>query len=83
MSFVLPITKCELGITITQQGLINSMGLVGVLLSSHFWGLITDIWGRRRTLLLALQIQILFSIASSLAITSWHLLIGRLIVGIW
>lgn len=83
MSLVLPTAKCELGITVTQQGIINSMGFVGVVVSSHFWGFMTDIWGRSKTLRLTLCLTIFLSILSSFSFTSWMLLITRLLIGIW
>lgn len=38
MAIVLPAAKCDIDITTTEQGLINVISFVGVILTSHFWG---------------------------------------------
>lgn len=38
MAIVLPAAKCDIEITTTEQGLINAIGFIGVVLTSHFWG---------------------------------------------
>lgn len=38
MAIVLPAAKCDIEITTTEQGLINAVGFIGVVLTSHFWG---------------------------------------------
>lgn len=80
-AYVLPMAKCDLMISASEQGFINSVTLVGVILSSHFWGFMTDTWGRIRTLRLTLLLCCLASVASSFAFTSWMMIVSRLLVG--
>lgn len=83
MSIVLPAARCDLGITIYEQGLLNSVSFLGLILSSHFWGFMVDVWGRLKTLKLALSMCFFCSALSSLAVASWMLLLCRFLVGIW
>lgn len=81
MSFALPAAKCDLNISVTEQGFIYSVGLIGAILSSPFWGILTDTWGRQKTLRLTLSLTCLFSAMSSFSVTSWMLLLTRFFVG--
>lgn len=83
MSIVLPAAKCDLGISTSQQGFINSVAFIGSILSALFWGFIVDTWGRRKTLRLALGLSFMFSVISSFAVNSWMLILCRFFVGIW
>lgn len=82
MSYVMPAAKCDLDISVGEQGFINSVGFVGVLVASHFWGFLTDTWGRRQTLRLTLLCTFLSSSISSLSLTSFMLIVTRLFVGV-
>lgn len=83
MGIVLPAARCDLDITIGEQGFINSVAYIGIILSSHFWGFMTDSYGRMKTLRITLLLSFVCSVLSSLSLTSWMLLLSRLIVGIW
>lgn len=83
MAIVLPAAKCDLDMTIGQQGFISSAGYIGIVCSSHFWGFLTDTYGRMKTLRLAQILTIITSIVSSFSLDSWMLLVLRFIVGIW
>lgn len=83
MAFVLPSAKCEMIITNTEQGLINAVSFMGVVLTSHFWGFLADTWGRRKVLQTALSTSFVFSVLSSLSTNSTMLLVTRLGVGLW
>lgn len=82
MAFVLPLAKCELNISNAEQGAINAVAFVGVVLTSHFWGFMADTWGRRKVLLLSLGSGFVFSAISSFSISSTMLLITRFFVGL-
>lgn len=82
MGFVLPVARCELNISTTEQGLINAIAFIGVVLSSHFWGFMADTWGRQKVLRTSLATGFLFSVVSSFSTTSLMLMITRLLVGL-
>lgn len=83
MAFVLPAAKCDIEMTTAEQGLINAIGFIGVVLTSHFWGFMADTWGRRKVLLFSLLSGFIFSIISSFSVSSLMLLLTRLLVGMW
>lgn len=82
MAFVLPLAKCDLDISVGQQGVINAVGFVGVILTSHLWGFLADTWGRQRALRSALGLAFVSCMVSSVSYTSTMLLIARLAVGL-
>lgn len=82
MAFVLPAAKCELNLSISEQGFINAVGFMGVILTSHFWGLVTDTWGRQKVLRLTLFACFISSAFSSISYSSEMLLVTRFIVGL-
>ena len=81
MSYILPAAKCDLGITTSQQGLLNSVNYIGVILTSHFWGFTADSWGRKNVLRLCYFLVFFFSVLSSLSVSITMLFITRLLVG--
>lgn len=83
MAFVLPAAKCELHISTGEQGMINAVAFLGVVLTSQFWGFMADTWGRRKVLQSALGTGFVCSALSSLSTTSTMLLITRFGVGLW
>lgn len=82
MGFVLPIAKCDLNISTSEQGLINAITLIGVVLTSHFWGFMADTWGRQKVLRISLLTGFIFSALSSFSVNSTMLLITRFVVGL-
>ncbi|KAJ8724633.1 hypothetical protein PYW08_016107 [Mythimna loreyi] len=66
-SVVLPAMACDMSLSSSQQGLLSSIPLIGVILSSYLWGLCADTKGRRKTLLVAMPIGLIFSLASTIA----------------
>ncbi|KPJ14131.1 Synaptic vesicle glycoprotein 2A [Papilio machaon] len=68
-SVALPAAACDMTLTITQQGFLSAVPLIGVMLSSYAWGLCADTIGRRRTLLIAMPIGAVMNLAASVAPT--------------
>lgn len=83
MAFVLPAAKCDIEMTTTEQGLINAIGFIGVVLTSHFWGFMADTWGRLKVIRFSMLSGFVFSVISSFSVTSMMLLFTRLLVGMW
>lgn len=82
MAFVLPTAKCELNINPTEQGLIIAVAFLGILLTSHFWGFLTDTWGRKKVLQVALLSTLICSIISSFSVSTIMLMLSRFCVGL-
>lgn len=43
IGFVLPYIRCEMKISTKEQGVLNSVGYLGIVISSHFWGFLAGI----------------------------------------
>lgn len=82
IGFVLPYVRCDMKISTTEQGFLNSVGYIGIVLSSHFWGFLADTWGRRNVLRIALSGCFLCAILSAFSINIAMLIITRLFVGL-
>lgn len=65
MSYVLPAAKCELQLTTYQAGLINMSFMFGGVASAFFWGIIADVFGRRRVLSTTLIVDSLLTLLQS------------------
>lgn len=69
ITYVFPVSQCDLNLTTTEKGFLGSIGYLGIILSSHMWGYLADTMGRRRiiqpTLFIASVISILSSFAQS------------------
>lgn len=53
-AFVIPAAHCELNLTSFQMGFINASFLVGGVCSSFLWGIVGDLNGRRKVLIITL-----------------------------
>ena len=82
MSYVVPAAKCELNISNTQQGFLNSVSFFGVVLGAHFWGFMADTWGRKKVLQVCLFMATSLSLVSSLSISTYMLMSLRFMVGL-
>lgn len=82
MGIVAPIAKCDLNISTAEQGLLNSMSIIGVILSCLFWGYLTDAWGRLKAMKLAIMTLMVSSIISAFSVTNLMLIISRFGVGL-
>lgn len=83
MALVLPAAKCDIELTISEQGAFNSAAFLGYLVSSHCWGILTDTWGRQKTLRFTMFFSFVFSVMSSFALTNWTMFITRFLIGMW
>lgn len=81
MAFVLPLAKCELRFTHTEQGIANAAGFLGLILSAHMWGFLADTWGRQKVLRVALSVALCASVMSSFALNTWMLIGFRFFTG--
>lgn len=82
IGFVLPYVRCEMSITTIEQGFLNSVGYIGIVLSSHLWGFLADTTGRRRVLLISMGGGFICALLSAFSFNVITLIITRLLVGI-
>lgn len=82
ISYILPYARCDLELTTTEQGLLNSVSFLGIVVSSHFWGFMADTWGRQKVIRIALLGGFICSILSAGAMNVSVLLVLRFLVGL-
>nr|XP_029711049.1 synaptic vesicle glycoprotein 2A-like isoform X3 [Aedes albopictus] len=83
MGFIISAAECDLHLTFSDKGMLNGAAFCGVVISSHFWGFLSDTWGRRKVILLATSVSLAFSVLSSFAVHVWMLIITRFLVGVF
>lgn len=82
IGFVLPYIRCEMDISTAEQGFLNSVGYIGIVVSSHLWGFLADTSGRRRVLAIAMTGSFCCALLSAFSMNILMLIVTRLLVGI-
>jgi MFS transporter, VNT family, synaptic vesicle glycoprotein 2 len=82
VNFILPIAECDLNMTKSDKGILSSIGYVGLILSSHLWGFLSDTKGRRKTLIASLLIAFVITVISSFVNNFWLLVFLRFLNGL-
>jgi VNT family MFS transporter (synaptic vesicle glycoprotein 2) len=84
VNFSLPVAECDLSITSKKQyGIVSGSWFAGIILTSHMWGLLSDLYGRRRILTVTPIVAFVTSVLSSLSVHYWMLAVMRFFNGIW
>jgi MFS family permease len=65
VNFILPVAECDLNLSTSDKGILSAIGYVGVILSSHLWGFLSDTKGRRKTLIVSLLIAFAATVVAS------------------
>lgn len=81
MTVVMFSADCDLKLTVTQQGLLGSIGYFGIILSSHAMGFSADTWGRVKTIRISLLLSVVASLISVFSINTSMLLASRFFTG--
>ncbi|KAG7204447.1 hypothetical protein KM043_004883 [Ampulex compressa] len=82
MSYVLPSAECDLGLTMFDKGLLNSMTFAGMISTSFFWGFMTDTFGRKKIMFYGYLLTGLLSLATCFSHTSWLLILFKFLDGV-
>lgn len=82
MSYVLPSAECDLGLTMFDKGLLNSMTFAGMISTSFFWGFMTDTFGRRKIMFYGYMFTGILSLAACFSHTSWLLILFKFLDGV-
>lgn len=83
ISFVLPVSQCDLNLTIQERGILSAIGFAGIISSSHLWGFLADTTGRRNIIRPTLFLGFVVTVLSSFATNFWLMVILRYINGFW
>lgn len=81
VNLVLTIAQCDLAMTSSQKGILSAIGYVGVILSSHLWGFLSDTNGRRKVLIQTLLVAFTVTAISSFVNNFWILVFLRFLNG--
>lgn len=81
INFIFPVAQCDLNLTSSNKGILSAIGYVGVILSSHLWGFVSDTHGRKATLVPTLLLAFGMTLASSLVNNFWLLVFLRFLNG--
>ncbi|KAI0209926.1 Synaptic vesicle glycoprotein 2C [Lamellibrachia satsuma] len=82
ISFILPPATCDLHLSDSDKGWLNSSLFIGMMVGGYLWGTLADVVGRRTVLLWSLTMNALGGLASSFAHVYWLFLLLRVISGI-
>ncbi|XP_066256638.1 uncharacterized protein [Euwallacea similis] len=63
-SYIIPAAACDLGLTPTQKGLLNSMSFFGMLSTGFISGFLLDTLGRKKILYVGFFLQTVFTLGS-------------------
>ena len=82
ISILIPYLRCEWGLTILFEALLNCSVFFFYATSGMVFGKLSDKHGRRSTLTVTLSVLLIASFGSALATNKWQFLVARSIVGI-
>lgn len=82
VNFIMIAAECDLELSSTDKGLLSSAAYVGTMLTSFFWGYLSDTKGRRDIMKWALLCGSLVSILSSFSVSFLMFLVTRFVVGV-
>ncbi|XP_073828252.1 synaptic vesicle glycoprotein 2B-like [Musca autumnalis] len=83
MSFALPVVACDLDLSYQEQGILGAICFLGIIISSHFWGLLADTMGRKRIMMPTLLMGFVVTLISSFSINFTMMVILRFLSGIF
>lgn len=81
ISYISPYAKCDLKLTIAQQGVLSSVSFLGIVSTSYFWGFLADTWGRQKVLSVAAFGGFFFSLLSAFATNTEAVISLRFLAG--
>lgn len=81
ISFVLPVSQCDLNLSVQERGIMSAIGFAGIISSSHLWGFLADTTGRRNIIRPTLLVGFALTVISSFSTNFWTLVILRYLNG--
>lgn len=82
ISFAVPFISKQFNLNVSQEGLISSASLMGMLIGSLLFGFLSDKMGRKKLLTLDLVFFALFAFTSGISTDFYQLFISRLLLGV-
>lgn len=81
ISFVLPVAEYDLNLSTEDKGILSSVVFAGIIASSHLWGYLADVKGRRIVIIISLLVSFIFTIISSFVNNFWIFTVMRFFCG--
>jgi len=82
ISFILPAATCDFSLTSEDKGWLSAILFIGMLIGGYIWGSVGDVLGRRKTLIIAMVVNAVFGIGSSLVQQKWQFFVMRFFSGL-
>uniref|UniRef100_A0A182QI24 Major facilitator superfamily (MFS) profile domain-containing protein n=1 Tax=Anopheles farauti TaxID=69004 RepID=A0A182QI24_9DIPT len=67
MSYVLPSAECDLNLTLADKGMLNAITYTGMITSAFLWGFLSDMYGRKRLLVVGFLLDSTFNVLCALS----------------
>ncbi|XP_061394663.1 synaptic vesicle glycoprotein 2B-like [Musca vetustissima] len=83
ISFALPVVSCDLDLSYQEQGILGAICFLGIIISSHFWGLLADTLGRKRIMMPNLFLGFLVTLISSFSVNFTMVVVLRFLNGVF
>lgn len=81
MSYVLPVAQCDLNITLEQKGLLSAVTFGGMITSGLIFGIISDIFGRRKLIVYGYLLNSFFAFLVAFSQNFMSLMILKFLCG--
>ncbi|KAK4881439.1 hypothetical protein RN001_004758 [Aquatica leii] len=81
--FVIPAADCDFKLTVSLKGFILAASFLGIALTSHFWGFLADMYGRRIIILISMSLTFVVSVVSAFSINGWTFLVLKFLSGLF
>lgn len=81
MSYVIPAAECDLRLNTFKKGLLTSIPFLGIALTSHLWGFLADVYGRRTIIIVSVIGSLVLSLTASLVPIFEAMVVIRLFSG--
>lgn len=78
---ILPAATCELQMDTLKKGIFTSAPFVGLALTSHLWGFLTDWYGRQKIIVYSVWLALIFYVTAGLTPNYWAMVVLRLFSG--
>lgn len=82
ISLLLPSAQCDLKLTSGDKGWLTAILFIGMLIGGYVWGAVSDVFGRKKTLIVAMFANALCGFASSLSQEKVSFFIIRFLSGV-
>lgn len=81
MAYIVPAAQCDLHININQKAMLSCIPFVGMVTTTFLWGLMGDLMGRKKIIIIICSLDFICWIMSAFAQSFVKLLVSRLLGG--